>query len=78
MPINMQVEYPKLKRELSQLRCEYDILKEHNKALSNALKNLCKVAARETATLIAWDGANKLDKAIDKGLKVIKQDSIIS
>lgn len=49
----------------------YDKIKEDNEALIVALKNLCKIAARETANLIAWDGAIPLDASIDRAKKAI-------
>lgn len=40
-------------------------LKAENIALRAALKNLVSVAEKQTSNLIAWDGADPLDKAID-------------
>jgi hypothetical protein len=45
-------------------------------ALYKALDNLQKVAAKETANLVAWDGAEPLDKAIDQALQALKNSKL--
>jgi len=46
-------------------------LKQENERLKSALLNLCNIAESETKNLIAWDGADRLDHAIDMGRKAI-------
>lgn len=40
-------------------------------SLVEALENLCKVAAHETKDLVAWDGTQQLDAAIDRAKQIL-------
>lgn len=54
MPINMSIEYPKLKNELT-------VLRQQNKELLEALKMICKVSLNTTVRIIAQKAISKFE-----------------
>ncbi len=61
--------------EDAQLIASAPALKQENERLKSALLNLCNIAESETKNLVAWDGADRLDHAIDMGRKAIESNT---
>lgn len=65
MPINLSIEYPKLKGEYIKLRCQHDELEKENMILKNALKLLAQ-KSKETLTPTLQKKYDSLWKGIQK------------